>query len=219
MLRKIICRILLLLVFISCVYSYEKESSKANIENIVKTFGLPSDRNLKILNVKDYQQTTDITCGPAAAMSLLHYYGTLKDSDMNSKTELRIAKEMGMNDDYGTTLKQMSYWLKKQGYEVKYGTKGSIDLIYENIQKGMPVLVDWIDWGGHWALVSGYQKLSKTVDDDKDTMLMTDSAVHFNNVKTVYGLTAINPDRFQSMWVDSTGVKGIYIIAYPKKDS
>jgi hypothetical protein len=50
-------------------------------------------------------------------------------------------------------------------------------------------------------------------------MFMTDPAVHFNNIKTVYGLTAINPDRFQEMWQDSEGVKGIYIIAYSKEFS
>jgi hypothetical protein len=61
--------------------------------------------------------------------------------------------------------------------------------------------------------------LGATVDDDKDIMFMTDPAVHFNNVKTVYGLTAINPDRFQEMWQDSEGVKGIYIIAYSKEFS
>ncbi|MGQ4004888.1 C39 family peptidase [Francisellaceae bacterium CB300] len=187
------------------------------VDGIVKTFNLSSDKNIKMLNIKDYQQTTDITCGPAAVMSLLHYYGMLKDSDMNSKTELRIAKEMGTNEEYGTTLKQMTDWLKKQGYEVKYGNKGDIKLLYKNLDAGIPVLVDWIDWGGHWDLVSGYQKLGEAVDDDKDTMFMTDPAVHFNNVKTIYGLTAINPDRFQEMWQDSEGVKGIYIIAYPKE--
>ena len=48
---------------------------------------------------------------------------------------------------------------------------------------------------------------------------MIDPAAHFNNVKSVYGLSAINPDRFQYMWQDSKGVKGIYIIAYPKMSS
>ena len=216
---KSICKISLALMLVSSAYAYEKIAPKVNAENVIKTFDLSSNKNLKMLDVQDYQQTTDITCGPSAVMSLLHYYGTLKDSDMNSKTELRIAKEMGTNDDYGTTVKQIVNWLKKQGYEVNYGTKGTIGLIDKNIQKGMPVLVDWIDWGGHWTLVSGYQKLGKTVDDDKDTMFMTDPAVHFNNTKTIYGLTAINPDRFQSMWQDSDGVKGIYIVAYPKKSS
>ncbi|MFT4694347.1 MAG: hypothetical protein ACI8TE_001260 [Francisella sp.] len=102
-----------------------------------------------MLGVQDYQQTTDIACGLAAVMSLLHYYGTLKDSDMNSKIELQIAKEMGTNDDYGATVKQMVKWLENYSFEVKFGTNGVIELLYKSIDAGIPVLVDWIDWGGH----------------------------------------------------------------------
>lgn len=50
-------------------------------------------------------------------------------------------------------------------------------------------------------------------------LFIIDPAAHFNNVKSVYGLNAINPDRFQYMLQDSKGVKGIYIIAYPKMSS
>ena len=118
-------------------YEYANKSYTDYIDGIVKTFNLSSDKNLKMLGVQDYQQTTDITCGPAAVMSLLHYYGTLKDSDMNSKTELRIAKEMGTNEDDGTTLKQMAKWLENHGFEVEFGTKGDIKLLYKSKKKGV----------------------------------------------------------------------------------
>ncbi|AIT09316.1 hypothetical protein LO80_04595 [Candidatus Francisella endociliophora] len=208
---------LILFVFILATsYASGNYANDTYINNVVKTFGLPSNQNIKLLDIKDHQQTTDYTCGPAAVMSLLNYYGMLKDSQMNHATELKIAKEMDTDEDYGTNAEQIANWLEKNGFEVKYGTKGDVKLLYQNIDKGIPVLVDWIDWGGHWTLVSGYQKLGKSIDDDKDTLFMIDPAVHFNNVKTVYGLSTINPDRFQYMWQDSKGVEGIYVIAYPK---
>lgn len=213
--KKIIGLILFVFV-LSTSYASGNYANDTYINNVVKTFGLPSNQNVKILDIKDHQQTTDYTCGPAVVMSLLNYYGVLKDSQMNHVTELKIAKEMGTDESYGTTAEQMTNWLEKHGFEVKYGTKGDIKLLYQSIDKGIPVLVDWIDWGGHWTLVSGYQKLGKTIDDDKDTLIMVDPEVHFDNIKTVYGLNTINPDRFQSMWQDSKGIKGIYIIAYPK---
>lgn len=212
--RKVFFIFGLLLVINTCFAT--KSANDKYMQNVANTFNLSSSKNLKLLDIKDHQQTTDYTCGPSAVMSLLNYYGKLEDSQMNHATELKLAKEMGTNDDYGTTAKQIAEWLEKHGFEVKYGTKGDIKLLYQSIDKGIPVLVDWIDWGGHWTLVSGYQKLGKTVDDDKDTLFMIDPAVHFNNVKTVYGLSAINPDRFQYMWQDSEGIKGIYVIAYPK---
>jgi len=208
--------ILIVFVFVANSTFASEYVANGSLKNVVKTFGLPNDKNIKLLDIKDHQQTTDYTCGPAAVMSLLNYYGKLDDSKMNHATELELAKEMGTNDDYGTTAKNIAQWLEKHNFEVKYGTKGDIKLLYESIDKGIPVLVDWIDWGGHWTLVSGYQKLGKTIDDDKDTLFMVDPAVHFNNVKTVYGLSAINPDRFQYMWQDSEGTKGIFVIAYPK---
>ncbi|AJI54606.1 peptidase C39 family protein [Francisella philomiragia] len=215
--KRVIFILLTLIFTMSLSYSSGEYANKTYIENVVKTFDLSTDKNIKILDIKDHQQTTDYTCGPSAVMSLLNYYGVLKDSQMDHQMELQIAKEMGTNDDYGTTAQQIANWLEKHGFEVKYATDGDIKLIYQSIDKGVPVLVDWIDWGGHWTLVSGYQKLGKTIDDDKDTLFMIDPAAHFNNVKTVYGLSAINPDRFQYMWQDSKGVKGIYVIAQPKK--
>jgi predicted double-glycine peptidase len=218
--KKVFALFIGVFIFLSTItigFSYKKYVNKNYNENVVKAFNLSTDKGLKLLDVKGYQQTTDYTCGPSAIMSLLNYYGVIKDSDMDKQTELKIAKEMGTNDDYGTTVEQMATWLQKQGFEVKFGTDGDIKLLYQNISKGIPVLVDWIDWGGHWTLVSGYQKLGRTIDDDKDMLFMVDPAAHFNNVKTIYGLSAINPDRFQYMWQDSKGVKGIYLIAVPKK--
>ncbi|ABI82363.1 peptidase C39 family protein [Francisella tularensis] len=217
MFKRVILVLITFIFAISLNYSYGEYANKTYIQNVVKTFNLSTDKNIKILDIKGYQQTTDYTCGPSAVMSLLNYYGVLKDSQMNHQTELEIAKQMGTNDDYGTTMQQIAEWLGNHGFEVKYATDGDINLLYRSIDKAIPVLVDWIDWGGHWTLVSGYQKLGKSVDDDKDMLFMIDPAAHFNNVRSVYGLSAINPDRFQYMWQDSKGVKDIYIIAFPKK--
>lgn len=62
--------------------------------SIAHFYGLKSGKNLTLLNMKGYQQTTDYTCAPAAVMSLMHYYGMLSDNDLNKTTEMRIAKEM-----------------------------------------------------------------------------------------------------------------------------
>ncbi|MDE4947020.1 peptidase C39 family protein, partial [Francisella tularensis subsp. holarctica] len=84
-------------------YSYGEYANKTYIQNVLKTFNLSTDKNIKILDIKGYQQTTYYTCGPSAVMSLLNYYGVLKYSQMNHQTELEIAKQMCTNDDYGTT--------------------------------------------------------------------------------------------------------------------
>ncbi|MDE5032015.1 peptidase C39 family protein, partial [Francisella tularensis subsp. holarctica] len=53
------------------------------------------------------------------------------------------------------------------------------------------------------SFVSVYNFLCNFVDDDIDILFMIYPEAHFNNVRCVYGLSAINPDRFQYMWQDS----------------
>lgn len=216
MIKTLLRFLTITLIFMNYAYSYQNFADKNTIEKVVKTFNLPSDKNITMLNIQDYQQTTDYTCGPAAIMTLMHYYGLLKDSEMNKETEIKIAEELKTDNDYGTTPENMANWLKAHGLEVKQGTNGNIQMLVDNLNKGIPTLVDWIDWGGHWVLVTGYQKLGNSIDDDKDLIFFTDPAVHFNNEKTINGLTKINPDRFQYMWFDSKQVPGIYITAYKK---
>ena len=100
------------------------------------------------LGVRGYQQTTEHTCGPAAVMSLLHWYGLLADSELNAATELRIAREMGTGDKQsarpGTSVAQMTNWLEQRGFVVASGEDGSLELVRGYLNKGIPVLVEWI---------------------------------------------------------------------------
>ena len=179
--------------------------------NITQTFRLQSNDNIIMLEIYGYQQTEDYTCASASMMNLLNYYNILSDSQMNRTVEMKMSDKLGTNNDYGTTAEQMVDWFKKHNIKATIHTNGTVDDLLSNLNNGIPTLVNWIDWGGHWALMSGYQKLSDSINDDKDTIFFTDPAAHFNNSPSIYGLTAINPDRFQTMWFDSKNVKGIYI--------
>lgn len=189
---------------------------------VAKFYHLKTIKNLYLLNIHGYQQSKDYTCAPAMVMNLLHYYHKLSDAQMSAATEDQIAKEMGSSPDNGTSPQQVVNWLKAHDFNATLGINGQVSMLKENLKKGIPILVEWIDWGGHWELVTGYQAVGKTFDDDKDTLIFADSAAHFNNVNALDGLTVINPDRFNSMWFDAQYfnpghlVKGIYIVAVPK---
>jgi hypothetical protein len=62
-----------------------------------------------LLNAESYQQTTEYTCGPAATLSLLRYFG--KDG-----VEMTIASEMATSSTKGTTPEQMTSWLSTHGF-------------------------------------------------------------------------------------------------------
>jgi len=192
-----------------------KFASRQKTQNIVEMYNLKSNENIIMLDIKDYQQSTDITCGPATVMSVLNYYDILSDDEMNKQTELRLASKMDTGNIYGTRASEIAQSLKQYSLNIEEGVGGTIDAIVKNLEKGIPTLVNWFDWGGHWALVVGYQKLADSTAEDKDLIFLIDPATHHTNIKSPYGLTILNPNKFQQMWVDSELVAGIFVVAYP----
>lgn len=179
------------------------------------------------LGVKGYQQTTDYTCGPAAVMSLMRWYGLLNDQQMNHDLEMRIALEMGTGNitskHPGTTPQQIENWLRKNGFTVTLGYNGTLDMLRENLQKGIPTIVEWIDWGGHWVVVTGYYAASESPAEGVDTIFFADPAVHWYSVNNPEGISSFSALRFRDMWFDAQYfkpgqlVRNIYIVAIPKK--
>ena len=72
-----------------------------------------SDRLTILPRYKTYQQTTEYSCGPAAALMVLHHYGnTVWD-------ELAIAKVMETNTQTGTPTSGMVRFFTKIGWQVQ----------------------------------------------------------------------------------------------------
>ncbi|APC97223.1 C39 family peptidase [Francisella frigiditurris] len=193
-----------------------KFSSISKIKEIAELYNLISDENIILLDINHYKQSTEITCGPAATISLLNYYELLDDSEVNKQTELEFANDADTGNIYGTRAQKLAEILSKYNLKIHSGINGNIKQIRENIEKGIPTLVNWFDWGGHWALAVGYQKLGETMAEDKDLIFLIDPASHHTNIKSPYGLTILNPSKFEKMWIDSEGVAGIYITAIPE---
>ncbi len=159
----------------------------------------------KSLRCTSYRQTTNYTCGPAAVMALLHYFGKLSSKDMNRLTELRIAAEMNASDK-GTTPAQVESWLSSHGFSVSSGECVTSSLIKSNIDKGIPTLVGYDQ---HWLLAKGYNKDGKGIDE----IYFADSSC---------GTSALSAEVVDTMW--SMGAmkqsycgihSGYYIIARP----
>jgi hypothetical protein len=179
------------------------------------------------LGVKGYQQTDDSTCGPAAVMSLMHWYKMLGDADMTAETELRIAREMGTGDMKsprpGTTTEQMVRWLEQNGFVVASGEDGTLEMLRQYLNRGIPPLVEWIDWGGHWVVVTGYHAAYESPEKGPDTIFFADPASHWANPNNPDGISSFNAWRFRDMWFDVKYLKpgrltnNVYIIAVPRK--
>jgi hypothetical protein len=170
-----------------------------------------------------YQQTTGYTCGPSSVMSVLRYWGALNASDMTHATEMRIAGEMGTNPVNGTTAEQVAAWFGAYmpGWEVTWAVNGSLDMLRANLAKGVPTLVDWVDWGGHWVATLGYYAGGASPGEGRDVIYFADPAAHFQDVHNARGVTGFTSDRFAAMWVSDLdmgggGRRGVHVVAKPR---
>jgi hypothetical protein len=165
-----------------------------------------------VLPIRAYQQTTSYTCGPASILTLLRYHK--RDGD-----EMRIAREAKCTVEKGTSPRNMAAWLEAHGFDVDWGEGGTLRLLRDNLARGIPTLVEWIDWGGHWVVVAGYDARAPDTASD-DLILLADPADAHDGLKD--GLTEFNAARFQAMWFDAflfeRPMRGVYITATPRAD-
>jgi hypothetical protein len=162
---------------------------------------LNSDSNLTVISLKSYrQQVTNYSCGAVAAMTVMSYYGlpaTNTDAD-----EDRIAHEIypNVSEKTGLNPAQVAAWLTRQGMNATWGTGGSRAMLRQNLKNGIPTLVEWMDWGGHWVVVTGYDtRGTETVWDD--VIIVADSVdCHDDRVD---GVTYFNYGEFDAMWFDA----------------
>lgn len=167
------------------------------------------DPHLLMLPISAFQQTTSYTCGPAVLLTLLRYYEL--DGD-----ELTIAGEAGCTAEKGTNPEGMVGWLETHGFDVTWGEHGSLDLLRDNLRRGVPTLVEWIDYGGHWVVVVGYDTMGTDTLRD-DVIHFADPADGHDGVRD--GLTSFNALRFDAMWFDAflfdRPMFKVYITAVP----
>ena len=164
-------------------------------------FTLKSDNNRTVIPLKSFrQQVTNYSSGAVAAMTVMSYYGIAVNN--TDGDEVRIAHEMypGVSEKAGITPAQIAQWFRRNGWNATWGTGGSRDLLRRNLESGIPTIVAWMDWGGHWVVVSGYDtRGTETVRDD--VILFADPAdCHDDRAD---GVTYFNYGEFDAMWFDA----------------
>jgi hypothetical protein len=162
---------------------------------------LEPDSNLTMIALQSIrQQVTNYSCGAVAAMTVMSYYGMPVNN--TDDDEVRIAHEMygDVSEKTGLNPEQIATWLNRQGLNATWGTGGSRDMVRQNLKIGIPTMVEWIDWGGHWVVVTGYDtRGTDTVWDD--VIIFADSAdCHDDRVD---GVTYFNYGEFDAMWFDA----------------
>ena len=180
------------------------------------------------------QQSSEWSCGPAAALTVLNWYGKAAnhtESELASfRHPLPDLKVPGFPDGYpGTTLNQMEdifrhvegFTFEDTNTYKKDGKTMTPEIIQKELKYGHPTLICWIDWGGHWQSVIGYDTMGTDSVLD-DVLIVADPYDVTDHNQDGYGI--FPACRFFSMWnmygqfpESEGGNEGLFLIAKPEK--
>lgn len=172
-----------------------------------------------------YQQTRENTCGSACGLMVLHYFGR-----GGSETEFTLAEKMGTKPyPIGTSLSGMVKAFRSLGWNADskldhpaFETYDSFrDFVRESLAKGRPIMVENVDWGGHWRVIIGIDTMHEASTLD-DVLIMADpydTADHRQD-----GYVAVNGEKFFAMWFDHSMLppeeaNQPWLIAWPKDEA
>lgn len=162
----------------------------------------PNDHLLILTNYPTIQQNTFYTCGPAAANTVVKYY---MKNILHSEAE--VGKYMSTNSTNGTSLKGMLAYFKYLNWEVKSTINNPtpetyndfIKFVKYNLKNNLPIIVENVDWGGHWRVIIGYDSMN-TQNTHDDILILADPFDTSDHLQDGYNI--ISAERFFYMWFD-----------------
>lgn len=183
-------------------------------------YNLKSNKSLTILTqYPTYQQTTEYTCGPAAALTVLWYY------NKRDTNERELAQAMGSVPLLGTNVEQIGDYFRGLNWVVHTSMELDKEMSFEDMQQfvkkelsaGHPIMVEDIAWGGHWRVIIGYDDMN-TASAEDDVLILADSYDTWDHLQD--GYNAVNASFFYYSWFDKKCLpeeqrSQPFVLAYP----
>ena len=147
----------------------------------------------KMLPVEPFQETLGVgMCGPASLKIVLEYYGI-------RKTERELAELCGTTRDLGTDDRGLRRAAERLGFTVDIRNESTFEDIWQWLDRGVPVIVDWFTRGrmdsldsvvadGHSSVVAGL---------DGDFIYLQDPEIGT--------IRKLERKSFLTVWFDFTG--------------
>ena len=186
-------------------------------------YNMKSDGTLHILeNFETYQQTKEYTCGAASALMVLNWYGKKKYD------EIAVSQLVESHTSKGSSVENIADFFDLIGWDVDFyaDTKPKFETIYDvekffidSIDSGTPVMIDWVDWAGHWQVLIGIDTCSSDTPYD-DVLIFADPYDVTDHKQDGYYTFPLG--RFLGMWREGACVEKAepyvqpYVIAKPK---
>ena len=190
-----------------------------NGENISETLEL-------LKNFKTSQQASEWTCGPASLRMALEWFGELngesefslsamRDNDREGATTLDgiIAIYDALSEKYDqewslVTTDDLDDDLAWEGYYLEGGSEDG--LIPYFVRQGIPVLIGWDEWGGHWQVIIGYDDMG-TEETQDDVIILADPYDTTDHIQDGYLIESY--ERLVYGWGAKFDSRGSYVFA------
>ena len=182
-----------------------------------------TDTLTMIPQFETYQQTTEYTCGASTALMVMNQYG------INDYDELTIAEMAGTSEETGIDPQGLVKFFKEIGWDVQssadsdkeYTFEDPADFqawVLENLNTETPIMVDWLDWAGHWQAVIGYDTMGTDDNFGDDVIIFADPYDTSDQYQDGYYI--FSAERFYYMWREGVGTGPVpqqqpWVIATP----
>ncbi len=185
-------------------------------------YNMESNETLHILtHFKTYQQTTEFTCGAASALMVLNWF------DQKQYHELAVAQLIESQPGKGSTVENIVDFFDLIGWKTEYNASTQLRFdtieafeksLIDYIDRGCPVMVDWVDWAGHWQVITGIDTCGPNAPYD-DVLIFADPYDITDHYQDGYYIFPLG--RFFGMWREGpcAGKEKPYnqpfVVAYP----
>lgn len=170
-----------------------------------------------------YQQTTEYTCGAACALMVLNWFDAKRYHE--KLVEQLIESKLGQ----GSRVENIADFFDLIGWNVEQ--HAATELKFQTIQdferslinyidSGIPIMVDWVDWAGHWQVIIGIDTCGSDTPYD-DVLIFADPYDVTDHNQDGYYIFPLG--RFYGMWREGpcaekdNPYRQPFVAAYPKK--
>ena len=186
-------------------------------------FCMKSDATLHILSqFQTYQQTTEYTCGAASALMVLNWFG------QKQYHEKAVAGLLETHATKGSSVENIADLFDLIGWNVDF--HASTDRAFQTVEeaeqaiigyidRGIPMMVDWVDWAGHWQVLIGIDTCGTDTPYD-DVLIFADPYDVTDHKQDGYYTYPLG--RFFGMWREgpcaekSVPYQQPFVAAWPK---
>ena len=174
------------------------------------------DNLLLLKGFQTYQQTSLRSCGACCVLMTVNYLTQGQvvpgENELDKEMDIRFVDNKREDGSYGATTASMVKALEARGFAVQssrdtqdrdgvsfHDYQEASDFLKGKLLEGKPVIMENVEFGGHWMVLIGYDDMG-TEDMDDDVLVFADPFDTSDHNQDGYYVRSF--DRYIAAWFD-----------------